>query len=190
MCCLVFSMDSTPEEYDVTDSINPPSVQKSEAETPEEQSPWIMLITLLLLIGGLLLSSAMLLHYGLQSRGGTAGSNFSLAGLMERGRDFAAKARAQTPEEPAAGAPLEVAPESAGIKKFFPPSNGTLKWPKLKLTGFGKSVDSEGGFAIINGKQILIGNQIGDVTLVKIRTHGVVVELKGEQKTLTVDLPK
>jgi hypothetical protein len=51
-------------------------------------------------------------------------------------------------------------------------------------------VDADGGFAIINEKQILVGNQIGDVTLVEIRTHGVVVELDGEQKTLTVDLPK
>jgi hypothetical protein len=149
-----------------------------------------MLTTLLLLIGGLLLSSAMLIHYGLQSRSGTEGSGFSLAGLMEQGRDFAAKTKLQPLEEPVTNSVTEAVPEDLGIKKFFPASNGNVKWPKLKLTGCGRGVDADGGFAIINEKQILVGNQIGDVTLVEIRTHGVVVELDGEQKTLTVDLPK
>ena len=65
-----------------------------------------------------------------------------------------------------------------------------MKWPKLKLEGFGKSADGEGGFAIINGKQILVGGSIGDVKVLQIKTHGVLVELENEQRVLSVELAK
>ena len=49
------------------------------------------------------------------------------------------------------------------------------------------ATDAEGGFAIINGKRVLVGTSIGDVKLVEILNHGALVEYKGEQKMLTVD---
>lgn len=179
------------EEYDVTDLIDPHFTQKSEPQSPEQHSPWIMLTTLLLLIGGLLFSSAILVHYGMQRRGGTSDAASGFAGLLAEGREFAARTLPQ-PQEKTAGEPTATAaPESLGIKKFFSGSDEeNVKWPKLKLTGFGKGVHLEDGFAIINGKKVMVGGQIGDVRLVNIRTHGVLVELQGEQKTLTVEIPK
>jgi hypothetical protein len=73
------------------------------------------------------------------------------------------------------------------VKRFFPRDNAEVRWPKLKLTGFGRSADGEGGFGIINEKHVLKGQEISGVKLVEIRAHGVVLEYKGERKTLAVD---
>lgn len=174
----------------MTEPINPSSEQDPKIAPEETHSPWVMLVTLLLLIGALLLSSAMLVHYAHLRRGGSKDSGPVLAGMAEKGSAFVAKLKHQPKEEPTATTPEAVVDTTAAIMKLFPSTNDGVKWPKLKLLGFGKGVAAEDGFAIINGKQIMVGGQLGDVKVIEIRTHGVVVELQGEQKTLTVEPPK
>ncbi len=171
---------------------SPPPLPETDNMTPEPSSPWVMLISMLLLISGLILSSAMLLHYAMDDKeGATWESFFDFAKLMEEGKEPSAKAQTtNTQGEPKKESPESTAPNPSGLsfKKFFSGGgNGTVRWPKLKLTGFGTSADTEGGFAIINGKHVLVNTSIGEVTLVEVRAHGAVVEYKGERKILAVE---
>ena len=176
----------------MTDLSTPPPIQDSETVALEKHSPWVMLISMALLICGLLLASAMLFHYGLKGQAGTEnGDGFDLSVLIVKSQEFMTKSQDEASDTMPDKALSDPSAKSTGVRTFFSTSNdGSVKWPKLKLTGFGKSVDAEGGFAIINGKNILVGNQIGDVTLTEIRTHGVVVELKGETRILSVEVIK
>ena len=74
-----------------------------------------------------------------------------------------------------------------GVGRFFQRQAGTVRWPKLKLTGFGSSTDGASGFAIINGQHVIAGQQISKVTVIDIGDQSVMVEFKGEQRTLSVD---
>jgi hypothetical protein len=178
----------------VTETSTPPPIPENDNMTPAPSSPWVMLISMLLLISGLILSSAMLVHYAMDGKEGAAwDSFFDLAKqfAMEEGEEFSARTQAkQSGSENESSASTGSNPSDLSFKKFFSGGgggDGTVRWPKLKVTGFGTSADAEGGFAIINGKHVLVNTFIGEVKLVEIRTHGAVVEYKGEQKILPVE---
>lgn len=141
---------------------------------------------MILLIGMFILSSALLLKYALEKGGETEEGQVNFAALLTQGKALADELR----EKGNIGdeqADEQLSDESEpGARKLFGGSS-SVRWPKLKLTGFGRAADGEGGFAIINGDQVLLNNYIDDVKLVEIRAHGAVVEYKGEQKLLTVD---
>lgn len=166
-----------------------PPISGNEGEAAERSSPWIMLTTMLLLICVLILSSVTLLHYavGMQSDSGGSGiSFFDFETLIGQVREWSAQVEINR-SRPASDQAGQEADGSA-VKRFFSGSSddGSIRWPKLKLTGFGKSADAEGAFAIINGKHVLVNTYIDEVKLVEVRTHGAVVEYRGERKYLTV----
>jgi hypothetical protein len=170
----------------VSDLSTIPAIPDNDNAEPGRPSPWAMLATMLLLIAGLLLASATMLYFAWKKGSGT-GSSFELASLINTVMDDASKIQAEE-KQPAAGQikidrPEEIKPDT------LPKTSGTskVKWPRLKLTGFGSSSDGEGGFAIINGNQIFLNQYIGKVRLLEVRAHDVVVECQGEQKTLTVE---
>jgi hypothetical protein len=148
-----------------------------------------MPFTLLLLIAGLLLASALMMNhlYKIQAETGEKGFVFS---------ELGAKARAMTIRVPRQQTvvPVEApAPQPSpldNLKKMVSSagSSDTVKWPRLKLTGFGTATDGLESFAIINGEQTHPGQIIDKVTVVEVRAHDVVVEYKGERKTLTLDV--
>ena len=168
----------------------PPQVPENDNAPP---SPWVMLITMLLLISGLILSSAMLVHYAMDGKEGETGKSFfDFARLQKEGKEFSSKAQAATKQGETgneSATPTASDSSDSSIMRFFSGGgdDGTVHWPKLKVTGFGKSTDTEAGFAIINGKHVLVNNFIGEVKLVEIRTHGAVVEYKGECKVLAIE---
>lgn len=175
----------------MTETSTPPQIP--ENDNPSQASPRVMLFSMLLLISGLILTSAVLIHYATDGQ-----SELTWKSITDITR-FVPEAK-DPPAEPAAeqvaatqstSSPSVVSHSTDSImKKLFSGRNrddGTVRWPKLKVTGIGKSSDAEGAFAIINGKQILVNTYIGEVKLVEIRTHGAVVEYKDEQKLLPVE---
>ncbi|MEA2069275.1 MAG: general secretion pathway protein GspB [Verrucomicrobiota bacterium] len=173
---------------------NEPPISEEQAKIEEPRQHGAMLVTLLLLICGFLMASFMMLHYGLQARHPEGKSiGFDLAALKEKGTVYAARLKAtEKPgkEEP----PVQEAttlPNDSSIKNLFGKLDGKVRWPKLKLTGFGSSTDGSGGFAIINGKQVHPGQLIDKkARLAEIRSQDVVVEYMGETRTLTVDVQR
>ncbi len=170
----------------MTELSNEPSIHENDTETERSPSTGVMLVSILLLIAGFLLASAMLIHYGTK---GKAENGYPMPGLSQtleraKGRIASAKTDAETPapDKPQATA---TKPKKTGTKGFF---HGGVRWPRLKLTGFGIPADGEIGFAIINGKYVVDGEKANGVTVVEIFEHGVRVEYKGETKTLSVDL--
>ncbi len=155
----------------------------------EAPAPRSMIFTLLLLIAGFLFASALLLHHGMKAADPETRQQLDPSALIQQAKEYTASLQKPGPvEEEASGESGGPMPAAIG-KLFTPDRDGTAKWPKMKLTGFGRSTEGNGGFAIINGRQILLGEQIDDdVTLVEIRTHDVVVERMGERKTLTVEV--
>jgi len=176
-------------------STPPPTPENDNITSASSSSPWVMAVSMLLLISGLILSSAMLMHYATDGREGAAmESTFDFARLMEKGKEFSAKALA-TREQAASGNKPPSATDSKSadsvVKKFFSGrGNGTVRWPKLKLTGFGTPVDGEVGFAIINGQHVVMGGTVDGATLVKILDYGVLLEYKGETKTIIVEVTR
>ncbi len=177
----------------MTNLSNTPATPENDNINPKSSSPWVMLISMLLLISVLILSSAMLMHYALGEKEREAnGSAFSFTKLLEKGKALAARPAPKAEEQPIKEETVVAeGPNSSkqGIKRFFPrESQSAVRWPKLKLTGFGKGSGNQSDFAIINGEQILVGSRIDGVILVEILNQGVVVEHKGERKILTVKL--
>lgn len=179
-----------------------PTSQDTDTDAPST-SAGVMFTTILLLIGGLLLTSAMFIHYGF---GGTDENGESISGLTrawERAKSTPASppVNSESNETVAAAphpanAPATTTQPDAVVKSsgfslkdiFSKNSNGSVRWPRLKLAGFGRPSDGEIGFAIINGKHVVEGSTISGVTLVEILEHGAVVEYKGETKTLIVEM--
>ena len=180
----------------MTETSTPPPAPENDNITPaSSSSPWVMIISMLLLISGLILSSAMLMHYAMGGKEGTAkGFTFDFTKLMEKGKDFSAKAQttkkqATTENEPPVA--TDSKPVDSIFKKFF--SRGgdrAIRWPKLKLTGFGTPSGSDAGFAIINGKQIVVGGTVNGAALVRILEYGVLLEYKGERKVVIVEVTR
>ena len=170
---------------------NEPPIPEEAIETEESSSSWTMFVTMILLIAGLALSSTMMLHYSSKKRGTTDETpehTFNVAKLLEKAKTYTKDL--QKPKEAQPAEPQQaVQTEERGIGKLFGARTDHVRWPKLKLTGFGSSTEGDGGFAIINGDQVHLGQLIdGKVKLTQIRSLDVVVEYMGESKTLTVDL--
>ncbi len=176
----------------MTELKNEPPISELENEPSKSPSHGVMLISILLLISALLLSSVMLVHYAsIGTKRSETIPMFTFSKFFEKGKSVStplATNRVQKAVVKTADTP-ELKPKESPFSKLFGDKDSKLiRWPKLKLTGFGKSTDGEGGFAIINGKQILLNNQIEKATVVEIHTHGVLMEYKGEQKLLSVEL--
>jgi hypothetical protein len=180
------------KDFTVTELNNAPPIPENDNAELEPSSSRVMLISMLLLISVLILSSAMLMHYSLGGKEGDAGQKtFDFAGLIEKGKAISANMapagkQASVPERDLSAATQT--PADAQRNGFFSGRKSTVRWPSLKLTGFGKSIDGQGGFAIINGEQILLNTTIKHALLVEILSHGVVLEYEGERKTLALDL--
>lgn len=158
-------------------------------DTPQETtSPWVMIISMLLLISGLLLSSAMLIHHATNGENSSAKKPFfDFTNLMKKGMALSAKEKQPEQTETVKKEPAQ--PTASAVKKLLSSRNGgAVRWPKLKLTGFGAPTNSNTGFAIINGKHIIVGGTVNGATLTEILDHGVRVEYKGESKTLIVEI--
>ncbi len=171
----------------MTELSNPPSPPENNAHS-KASSPWVMLISMLLLITGLILSSVMLVYYATDNPADESKkSSFSVAELIGKGQALSAQSkpdRKQVEPEPVIA---DTKPAESGVKRFFSGDRPEeVRWPKLKLSGFGKGSHGQSDFAIINNNQILVGTPINGVILVEILNQGVVVEYKGEQKILTV----
>lgn len=186
--------DPLQKEYIVTDLPTDLPDLSSPEKIPPARSPWIMLSIMTILILVLLIGSGALLYFALKKGDKLPETNFKLGQLFQK------KPPAEQVESPRTdgGAEQGVAPISEKEKMATEPSQKAeeknppkkekkVRWPKLKVTGFGRSTDGKGGFAIINGEHVFLNQQISKATLVEVREHDVVVELEGEQKTLTVD---
>ena len=176
----------------MTELSNEPTFQEDDPGTERKTAPGVMLISILLLIGGFLLASAMLIHYGTEGRDKTGNPRPGFSQNLEKVKSMVAGAETN-PENPAPAQPLETAskPKEADSKKsFFSKQSGKVRWPRLKLAGFGLPAEGEDGFgfAIINGKHVTVGNTVSGVKLAEILEHGVRVEYKGESKTLSMEL--
>jgi len=179
----------------VTEMSKTPPIPENDNIAPEPSSPWVVLISMLLLISLLVLSSAMLVHYAMDGKGGTIRESiFEFAKLMEKRTESSARPgqiEEQQKTESGNVAPAASKPADSTIKRFFSGrGNGTIRWPKLKLSGFGIPSNGEVGFAIINGKHVVAGSTVNGATLVEILGHGVLVEYKGETKTLIVEMTR
>ena len=161
------------------------SIPEANRTIEKETPTGVMLVTMLLLIGGLLLTSTMMAHYTLGSKNMDGDAPFSLSDLIQKGKAYTAQTAASDKQE-VTPAPDTPKTKKARINLFSFGKSDKIKWPKLKLTGFGRSADSQGSFAIINNKPVHLNQEIGEVTLVEIRTHDVIVEYRGERKTLSV----
>ena len=166
-----------------------PPISENDDGSAERSSSRVMITTMLLLISGLILTSVILLHYAfdMQSNGdGSRISLFNFEGLIEQGRAWSAKSESIQAQE--AAEPAEQEAGDSTVKRLFSGgSDGSVRWPKLKLSGFGKSSDAEGAFAIINGRHVLVNTYLDEVKLIEVRTYGAVVEYRGERKYLTVE---
>jgi len=189
----------------VSDLNNDTPISDNPVENEEQTSSRVMLTTMLLLIAGFILTGTMMLHYAkpqfpatdiaaAESGQPTPPLTFNFASWLDK---LKPEARSENRMETAAAgstttnaASVEAKQKNdvSGIAKLFG-GGDEVRWPKLKLTGFGSSSDGSGGFAIINGDQVHPGELInGKVELIKVRTQDVIVQYMGETKTLTVDL--
>ena len=175
----------------MTELSNEPAITESEHEQPEKTSPATMLISMILLIAGLLLASTMLIQQAQEKSGSAKTTLAGFSAFLQKGKSLSNQAKADVADQSETGISAEEAnadtKSRSRFKQFFQKTNHSVRWPKLKLTGFGTSSDGGSGFAIINEKHIIVGQQISKATLIEIGAQSVVVEYKGEQKTLTVD---
>jgi len=165
---------------------NEPTSSESQSEGSARPSAGVMFVTILLLISGILLTSVMLFHY---SVGGSKTSGESLSKLQQKRKTAASQTNTpavQASEPVVAPTPPSTPKKKSGFsfKKLF---SSPAHWPRLELTGFGLPANGELGFAIINGKHVIEGTRIKEVTLVGILDYGVQVEFNGETKILTID---
>ena len=79
--------------------------------------------------------------------------------------------------------PLRVFTES--LRKTTTAIADPVRWPQLKLAGFGSGAGG-GGYAIINGSMVRCGEWVNKVQVIEVQEGCVIVELQGERKTLTM----
>jgi hypothetical protein len=154
----------------------------------EERSSAIMLFTMLILTVGFSFSSMLLMNQSLQVQSAEGTPIFALADMIEKGKSLAARPILAETDMDSGSAVLSS--PIADIKQIVmsQTSSDKIKWPRLRMTGFGISSDGTESFAIINGDLVHPGEFAGKVQLVEVRAHDVVVEYKGERKLLTVGL--
>jgi S1-C subfamily serine protease len=174
----------------VSDLSNIPKMQDEPSDGQEISSPWVMLITMLLLIAGLFLASVLMMDHLNKTKAETGERSSGFSELVAKVK--AATVRVppqQTVVEPEATPKPQPSPlESLKQMVSSAGSSDKVRWPRLKLTGFGKSTDDLESFAIINGEQVHPGQMVDKVRVVEVRAHDVIVEYMGEQKNLTMDV--
>ena len=192
-----FISESTAEDLNVSHLSNNISLSENPADEIESSTPpTVMLMTIILLIASLFLTSFMMLHYAKRHNrtltDATLNSQQDTSGLhLLAASSFLKKL---SPAEPKAATPsvataIEPADKNNVIDQLFKSRGSNVKWPKLKLTGFGTASDGSDGFAIINNQQYHVGQFInGKARLLEVRKHDVLVELDGKTKTLSVNI--
>lgn len=58
-------------------------------------------------------------------------------------------------------------------------------WPELTLTGIAQGGDRQ-RVAILNGKMLSAGRRLGDVVIIQVKDNSVIVEYRGERRTLYI----
>lgn len=142
-----------------------------------EPTPGTMPITILLLVGGLLLTSAMMVNYTLGTKNIYGKTTVNVSALTENLKEK-----------------IIVMNASSSLKKEKTEELLPVQWPELTLTGFGTGIGGKDGFAFINGQSVVPGQKLNTATeeeaipvkIIKVVTQGVLVECGGEQKLLTV----
>ena len=87
-----------------------------------------------------------------------------------------------TEEQPAPPPPT---PKEVNIK--LEPKKDPVEWPPIRLSGVITKADPEGsGLAFLDGEILSCGQRIEGVKLISVQSDGVVLEYKGEIKTLRV----
>lgn len=173
----------------MSDLSNTPELQEEMYDGQEVPAPWSMLFTMLLLIAGLLLASMLMINHISKMKTESGEQALGFSDLIAKAKAVKIQIPSQQTVEPAQAHSSQNSPLVDLKKKISSTgSSDKVRWPKLKLTGFGTSTDGLESFAIINGEHLHPGQLVGKVTVLKVRTHDVVVEYKGEQKTLTVDV--
>ncbi|MBN2162624.1 MAG: hypothetical protein JXR25_10535 [Pontiellaceae bacterium] len=170
----------------MSDSIKiDPLPEENPAMDFKPASPWPMLFTMLLLIAGFLFASMLLIQQALKAEdkfGYRILDPQAIVEELERQAPASPPYSGQQSLEPAPSTPME------SIKEVVQNPTGKVHWPSLKLDGFGKSADGNEEYAIINGDLIHPGEYTGKVKLSEVRTQDVIVEYKGEYKTLTLEI--
>ena len=168
---------------------NTPEIRQETYDGQEAPSPWTMLFTMLLLIAGLLLTSLLMINHLATIRTETGEKGFEFSELIAKAKSMTVRVPPPQPVEPVAESTPQTSPLD-NLKKMVSSagSSDKVRWPRLKLTGFGRSADPEESFAIINGEQVHPGQIVDKVEVVEVRAHDVIVEYMGERKTLTVDV--
>ncbi len=155
---------------------------EDQLDDAESRPSGTMLVTLVLLIAGLLLSSFMMLHYGFKAGGKKAtlpSLNFSEL------KPYQHELNQSSLQESVAQEDSSTEQDSGGISQLLASRSEKVRWPRLRVTGFGRSSDGT-GFAIINGKQVFLGELVdGKAKLIEVRSHDVVVEYMGETRILS-----
>lgn len=163
-----------------------------EAGAPDENessSPLSMLFTMLLLIAGFLFSSVLLLQQTYNARNENGERILDAEALSAAMQSMGEHTASDSPREEMAQQQEPATSPFEGLRQIVEgSSDGSVRWPRLRLTGFGKSSDGTEDFAIINGDLVHPGESAGKVTLVEVRARDVIVEYRGERKTLTVEL--
>jgi hypothetical protein len=162
----------------------------------QRPAPAVMFITLLLLISGLLLTGFMMIFYSKthESQSSKSVANASPSENINPGTsakismDYIAEQTTPTSIN-SESSDIQSEEKNGMISQLFGTKNESVRWPKMKLTGFGTSADGSGGFAIINNHKYHAGQLIGGkVTLIEVRKHDVLIEMSGETNTLTVGM--
>lgn len=104
---------------------------------------------------------------------------------------------AEPVEVPATPEPVKVKPIEAIIEPIIalpvaeeevvaePVPKIKKTWPELKLTGIAQGGDRQ-RVAILNGKTLSAGRRLGEVAIIQVRDTTVVVEYRGERRTLYI----
>jgi len=168
--------------------------QGTDRNTERNSAPGTMLVSILLLIAGLLLTSALLLDRGFAHKGQTGKLGADFSQTLENAKGLFAVAKAKSAARTPAPTPQATTsePGKKGILGFSfkekKKEKRDVHWPRLKLSGFGKAAAGETGFAIINGKRIDVGDATGGATVVEVFDQGVELEFQGATKILTMEI--
>jgi hypothetical protein len=78
-----------------------------------------------------------------------------------------------------------VAPPLVTEQEADPVQKIKKTWPELKLTGIAQGGDRQ-RLAILNGKMLSAGRRLGEVAVIQVRDSTVIVEYRGERRTLYI----
>lgn len=166
----------------MSDTNIPPSpADDPVAEETANESPWIMLVTMLLMIAGLLFSSMLLFAQTSEARTADGQPWFQFADLMEKGSSIFSMAGSEERSTNTSSIGQTVA-------NMIPQKiRDRITWPRLEISGTGKGVDDV-NYAVINGSMVPQGETIPgeEAKLVEIHSGYVVVELNGQRKDFPV----